>query len=343
MHKQIKENKLQFDMDSGWNNIMNHIRRGRGHLLAYFWNRFQWDFFHRFNIVPRFPLNVDIESSSRCNLKCEHCFRQYMDMHESDFMPMSLYRKIVDECAGYRLFTLKFSMRGEPTLHPEIVEMVDYAKKKGIKEVWVNTNGSLLTEKMAEGFIRAGLDCLTVSFDGLGKIYESVRIPLKYEETLSKIKMFAEVRKKLKAQKPIFKVQSIWSAIKNSPAEYLQIMGNIADKVSYNIDFDYENIHFVPDPDYICYRLWQRIAITSNGDVLKCPSDFEKEEILGNLKGKTIKRIWDTEQEKERQRHIAGERLKSAVCRKCHHGATVVKDTKAYSGKTQEVNEVLYK
>jgi len=321
MSKQIKENKLQFDMDNGWKNIKNHFRRGRGHMFAYLWNRFQWDYFHRMNIVPRFPLNVDIESSSRCNIKCEHCFRQYMDMHESDFMTMPLFKKIVDECARYNLFTLKFSMRGEPTLNPEIVEMVAYAKQNGIKEVWVNTNGGLLTEKMAEGFIKAGLDCLTVSFDGVGKIYERIRTPLKYEETLAKIKMFVDVRKKLKAAKPIFKVQSIWSAIKDNPEEYLNVVGNIVDKVSYNIDFDYENIHFVPDPNYICYRLWQRIAITSTGDVLKCPSDFKKQEVLGNVQERSIKEIWDAKQGEERKRHLEGRRLESVVCRECHHGS----------------------
>lgn len=340
--KKIKENKLQFDMDTGWQGIINHFRRGKGHQFTYFWNRFQWDYFHRFNIVPKFPLNVDIESSSRCNIKCGHCFRQYMDMHESDFMPFPLYKKIVDECAENKLFTLKFSMRGEPTLHPQIVEMVDYAKKKGIKEVWINTNGSLLTEKMAEGFIKAGLDCLTVSFDGLGKEYEKIRIPLKYEDTLGKVSMFSRVRKNLKAKKPIFKVQAIWSAIKNNPDQYLKVMNGIADKVSYNIDFDYENIHFVADPEYVCYRLWQRIAITSTGDVLKCPSDFEKEEILGNVCNKTIKEIWDARQGEERKRHLSGKRLDSGVCRKCHHGAKVIKEEKIYSGKPKEVNEVLY-
>lgn len=338
----IKQNKLQFDMDTGWQSVMNHFRRGKGHLISYFWNRFKWDYFHRFNIVPQFPLNVDVEASSRCNLKCEHCFRQYMDMHEYDFMPMELYRKIVDECAKYKLFTLKFSMRGEPTLHPDIVEMVDYAKKKGIKEVWVNTHGGQLNEKMVEGFIRANLDCLTVSFDGLGMMYESIRIPLKYEESLEKLKMFMEIRKKLKAKKPIVKVQTLWSAIKDNPEEYLNVMGNIVDKVSYNIDFDFKDIHFIPDPDYVCYRLWQRIAITSEGDFLKCPSDFEKDEILGNLNESSIKELWDTKQQQERQRHLSRKRLESAVCKKCHHGAKVEKNTKVYSDKPQKVNAVVY-
>lgn len=339
----IHQNKLQFDMETGWKNIQNHFRRGQGHLIAYFWNRFQWDYFHRMGIVPQFPLNVDIESSSTCNLKCDHCFRQYMDMHEKEFMEMDMYRKIIDECAKYKLFTLKFSMRGEPTLHPQIVEMVDYAKKKGIKEVWVNTHGGQLTEKMAEGLIKAGLDCLTISFDGLGEMYESIRIPLKYEENLDRIKMFMKVRDRLNSKKPIVKVQSLWSAIKSNPEEYLNVLGNIVDKVSYNLDFDYKDIHFEPDPKYVCYRLWQRIAITSRGDVLKCPSDFEKDEVLGNVSQTSIKELWDKQQEEERQKHLKGRRLESVACRKCHHGALVKSDDKVYAGEHHEVNAITYK
>ena len=338
----IKQNKLQFDMDTGWQSVMNHIGRGKGHIVSYLWNRFKWNYYHRMNIVPNFPLNVDIESSSKCNIKCDHCFRQYMDMHEYDFMPMETYRKVVDECAKNKLFTLKFSMRGEPTLHPNIVEMVEYAKNKGIKEVWINTHGGQLNEKMCEGFVKAKLDYLMISFDGIGEMYESIRIPLKYEKSLAKVKLIKNIRTKLKAKKPVLKVQSLWSAIKHNPDEYLNIMGNIVDKVSYNLDFDYDDIHFTPDPNYVCYRLWQRISITSRGDVLKCPSDFEKDEVLGNINNTTIKELWDTKQKEERDKHLNGRRLESIACMKCHHGALVKDDDKVYCGKQHDVNEITY-
>ena len=112
-----------------------------------------------------------------CQIKCTHCFRQYMDVQENDFMPLEMYKKIVKECGEHGLFTLKFSMRGEPLLHPDIVEMVSFAKRSGVKEVWINTNGGAITEKLARGIIGAGVDWITMSFDGLGANYEAVRVP----------------------------------------------------------------------------------------------------------------------------------------------------------------------
>jgi len=339
---QIAEQPHQFDMNTGWDYYRNHLQRGQGKMLSYLWNRFQWNYWHRMNMIPSFPLNVHIESSSQCNIKCDHCFRQYMDMKEDENMPMDMYKKIVDECAENNLFTLKFSMRGEPTVNPLIGDMVLYAKEKGIKEVWVNTHGGNLTEEMMEKFVRAKLDILMVSFDGLGEMYESIRTPIKYDKALAKLKMIMEVRKKMKSKRPQVKVQSLWSAIKANPDEYLEIMGNIVDKVAYNIDYDYTKVHFVPDPDFVCYRLWQQISITSQGDFLKCPSDFEKEEVLANINDTSIKEVWNTLQREERQKHLAMRRLESEVCEKCHHGATIVEKDKEAPTYQKEVNDIPY-
>jgi len=186
------ETSVQYTKESLKDFIRNHLRRGEGKLLSYIINRIQWTYYPKWRIVSRFPLNIDIEVSSICNLQCDHCFRQYMDMGESGLMPMEMYKKIIDECAYYNLFTLKFSMRGEHTLHPQLAEMVRYAKNKGIKEIWVNTHGGTLTKELCEDLIRSRTNWVTVSFDGLGKMYESIRKPLKYEESLEKLKMLRQ-------------------------------------------------------------------------------------------------------------------------------------------------------
>jgi radical SAM protein with 4Fe4S-binding SPASM domain len=139
--------------------------------------------------------------------------------------------------------------------------------------------------------------------------------------------MFREMRDKKGGSKPVLKVQTLWSAIKHNPDEYLDLMHSIVDKVSYNPDMNFKEISLVPDPDFCCPRLWQRIAITSEGDVLRCPSDFEKDNVLGNLQGRTIKSFWDKEMEDVREKHRTGRKDEDLVCRKCHHGAKkVLKD-----------------
>lgn len=313
------ETLVQFSCETGTEYWRNEFRRARGKIISYIWNRLQWKYFPR-KIVPSFPLNIDIEISSRCQILCEHCFRQYVDVGENDLMPLSLYKKIVAECGRYGLFTLKFSMRGEPLLHPDIVEMVRFAKEQGIKEVWINTNGGLITDALADGLMRAGVDWITMSFDGLGKMYESIRKPLRYEESLEKLRLLRRTRDRLNAN-TLLNVQSLWSAIKDNPHEYISLMKTIVDRVAYNPDMNFKEIILEPDDGFVCPRLWQRLCITSRGNYLKCPSDFQMEEILGTVDDYTVKEAWDRLQEVQRQLHLAGRKRESAVCNKCHHGA----------------------
>jgi len=329
------ETQVQFSCETRWEYIQNEWRRGKGKLLAYLANRYAWKTYPRKRKVAPFPLNVDIEVSSVCQLKCTHCFRQYMDIKENGFMPMDLYRSIVEECGQHGLFTLKFSMRGEPLLHPEIVEMVRLAKKSGVKEVWINTNGGAITEELARGLIGAGVDWITMSFDGLGANYEAVRIPLKYEDSLNKLKILRRVRDEMGAS-TLLNVQGIWSAIKDDPGAYIRQMKNIVDRVAYNPDMHFDHNTSVPDPAFVCPRLWHRLCITSTGNYLKCPSDFTMQEILGNARETGVKEAWDVLQEQQRNLHLSGRRLESSVCSVCHHGAMKKKVRVQLDGESRE-------
>lgn len=318
------ETKIQFTLNTEEQDKILEKKRGNNKEFAYEQFKFQWDMFPKIRKVPDFPLNIDIEASSSCDIRCDHCFRQYMDVGKQGLMDYDLYKKIVEECGKYKLFTLKFSMRGEPTLHPKIVDMVAYAKEKGIKEVWINTHGGNLSEELAKGFCEAKLDWLTISFDGLGKMYESIRKPLKYKESLERLKMMSKIRDQYYPEM-ILNVQTVWSAIKDNPQEYVDTMKPYVDRVAYNSDMNFKEIILVPDDDFICPRLWQRMAICSNGDILKCPSDFKKQEVMGNTNDISVKDAWDILQETQRQLHLKGYKKLSSVCQECHHGCKKVK------------------
>ncbi|MEW6263542.1 MAG: radical SAM/SPASM domain-containing protein [Thermodesulfobacteriota bacterium] len=317
------ETKVQSTFEKSSDFVRNEWRRARGKPLSYLWFKLRWNRWPAYRVVPKFPLNVDIEVSSACNLRCDHCFRQYMDVGENSLMPLDMFKTIARECGRYGLYTLKFSMRGEPTLHPQLPEMVAFAKENEIKEVWINTHGGNLTADLAERLMKAGPDWITVSFDGLGAMYESIRKPLKYEESLEKLKLLRRCRD-LFHPGCLINVQTLWSAIKDDPEAYHRTMTPLVDRISFNADMNFKEIMLVPDDDFVCPRLWQRIAITSRGHFLKCPSDFQMEEILGNVSQMTIKEAWDQRQHQQRLRHLAGRKSESTVCRKCHHGAKKV-------------------
>ena len=304
------------------------MKRGRGHLIPYLRNRIVWYYFPKWHKLTRFPAHVDIEISSVCQLNCPMCYTTtdyYKSKVKKVFLDFDLFKKVIDECQKYHLYSVRFSWRGEPLLHPRIIDMLKYAKDAGIKEVSFLTNGAALSPEMIDGLIKNRLDWITVSFDGLYDTYEYYRRPLKFEETIAKLKMLQQRKKELGIQKPVLKVQTVWPAIEKNPTEYYQYMSQIADEVAFNPlkDKDYfkefEIEHY--KDDYTCPRLWQRIFVSSSGNIGFCLSDVYEDCVIGNIKDMSLYDAWNSKAFQEiRQKHLEHKRFDYVICRRCQTG-----------------------
>src|SRR5260221_1172339 len=117
---------------------------------------------------PTLPEIVQIESTNICNAKCVFCPRD--DMHRRQgVMSLELFRKVVDECAELGITHVRVHNYGEPFLDHHLTEKIRYAKDKGITEVGIISNGSLLTEKIAHGDIDAGPVASNLAVDPCGQ------------------------------------------------------------------------------------------------------------------------------------------------------------------------------
>lgn len=66
------------------------------------------------------------------------------------FMPWDLWKKIVDECSQYEDVILTPSWKGEPMLHPQFQEFMDYAISRLDERIRLTTDGTLISEKNKE-------------------------------------------------------------------------------------------------------------------------------------------------------------------------------------------------
>lgn len=313
-------NPTQFDNASLWEKAKIHYRRGKGKFIPYLINRLQFNHLCKLHIKPKFPPHLDIEPTMLCNMKCPMCFQQHMPIPKEGYIDFELYKKIVDECGRNKLYSIRLCHRGEPLMHPRIIDMVRYAKDKGVREVFILTNTMLLDEKMIKGLYDAGLDWLQMSIDGTYDNYEKIRKPQKFEEVYAKVKLAHKIRKEQKRLRPILWIQSLWSAVKHNPREFIDIFKPYVDKIAFHVDFDYEH-RFKKDTDFICYRLWHRMMIMADGSVPMCNSDFLKEELVGNVKTQTVKEIWNGEKlERIRRLHLEKKRFGISCCAKCNWG-----------------------
>jgi MoaA/NifB/PqqE/SkfB family radical SAM enzyme len=88
---------------------------------------------------------------------------------------------------------------GKPLTRPQtLIEMVDYSKRVGIKEVCLNTNAILLTQNISKHLISVGLDKLLISIDGYRpSTYERIRKGGNYETLLENIDLLLQENKNI--------------------------------------------------------------------------------------------------------------------------------------------------
>lgn len=86
-----------------------------------------------------------IEVTSKCNLQCPLC---YADAGQGDFMSLDKIGAMMDffqDSESGQAEILQIS-GGEPTLHPDILQIIQMAKDKKFKYVMLNTNGIRFAE-----------------------------------------------------------------------------------------------------------------------------------------------------------------------------------------------------
>ena len=110
-----------------------------------------------------------------CNMGCREC--HYANSDKPGFnlnlvghMQPHLFRKFMDEIPGRPVVSFT---GGEPLLHPQIFELIEYAKDKGRVSTLV-TNGWFLEDKV-EGLCGTRLDLLSVSVDGPAETHNRIR------------------------------------------------------------------------------------------------------------------------------------------------------------------------
>lgn len=323
MIRNIPINKGNYDMDTKERLEQFEAKRAGGWEEEYKAYRENWRAYPQRQFVADYPILVDIELSSLCNLKCPMCYtitENFKKKVRTQLMDMKLFRKILDEIAG-KVTAVRLSLRGEATLHPDFVECIKYCKDSGIKEVSFLTNAAKLDREFFMQVAEAGADWITVSIDGIGKEYEDIRKPLKFDDTLAKIKDIYDIKKKNGWMRPVIKVQGIWPAIRENPSEYYDALAPYVDLVAFNPLIDYldNDEDIVYDEDFICPQPYQRLVIGSDGKALLCSNDEEGLYILGDANNEGIHDIWHGEMlDKVRELHKMGKFKDIEVCRKCY-------------------------
>jgi radical SAM protein with 4Fe4S-binding SPASM domain len=141
-----------------------------------------------------YPLYAKIEITQRCNLSCPKCYRTSL-VKELE-MNFDQFKEVIDKL-GSGLCEVWTHGFGEPLLHPQYLEMMEYVRDKGMI-FGVATNGSTsffndwnkVVEllKLKPTKVRFSVDAATP------KIFEEVRYPAKYNTVMQNIRNTVGIR-----------------------------------------------------------------------------------------------------------------------------------------------------
>jgi organic radical activating enzyme len=99
-----------------------------------------------------------LETTDKCNMYCLGCYRKEIAGHK----PLEELKEDIDFFAEWRNCYNISIAGGEPLLHPDIVEIVDYINRKGMKPL-ILSNGKALTRELLVDLKKVGL--LGVAFN----------------------------------------------------------------------------------------------------------------------------------------------------------------------------------
>lgn len=323
--KNIPINKGHFELDTNERILEFNSKMAAGWEDEYKVYRDKWIRLPKSREVAEWPLLVDLELASVCNLRCPMCYTitdSFKQKVKKGFMDFDLFKKIVDEIAG-NVFALRLSFRGEATLHPNFIDAIKYAKKAGIKEVSTLSNGGKLDIDFFKQCAEAGIDWITISIDGTDEEYNKIRRPLKFQDTLKKLKDIKEYKEKNNLIKPVIKVQGIWPAIRPNPTKYYETLAPVTDLVAYNplIDYLRKDSEIIYEENFACPQLYQRVVVGSDGKVMMCSNDEDGEIVIGDAYTQSIHEIWHSKElNRIRDIHNKQDGFKSLnVCKLCYY------------------------
>ncbi len=110
-----------------------------------------------------YPIYMEVSPSGSCNHRCTFCALDFMG-YQKRYLDAAVLIERLSEMGNLGLKSIMYGGEGEPLMHKQIAEIINYTKKSGI-DVALTTNAVLLSESLTEE-IFGSMDWMKVSIGG---------------------------------------------------------------------------------------------------------------------------------------------------------------------------------
>lgn len=290
------------------------------------------------------PVRVWIEPTNHCNFNCVMCPHKDVPNESRGYMSMDTFKEAIRQCSAFKP-SINLFLSGEPFLHPNLPEMIEYIHNHDMK-VRIETNGGISRPDVVE----AQPDVLSFSYDGYEpKVYSENHVGGNFYKTMENIKTMLAYKV---GDKPFVYLTAInLPNVKNTPKgikkEFMDSFEdtpidvfrtvephNFGGKVSPIGRYKDGFLKYKP-----CPLLWAGLVVRWNGDIVPCCMDFTGINKLGNITDMTLEEAWNSQKMQNfRKAHKESKQKPIPLCGSCTYPYTKTPITDMLNMLKEEIN-----
>ena len=280
--------------------------------------------------LPEEPHLHQIEPTNHCPYTCVMCPRHGKMTRELGFMELDLYRKVIDEVAGYSKETREKEIElfhfGESLLHPDLVEMIQHASAQELR-ICLSVNAPHLKPELSERILEASPYRIIISLDGYdAESYRRIRGKVAdFDLGVRHIQELAE-RHAAASSDTLLTVRMIELEENRGHGDDLRA---ILEPLNLTLDcrefFPWAEPEMADLGDFDAYPArmpcpfpWEYLVVQWNGSVVPCCRDYDGENALGHVRDQTLREIWHGDAHRAfRDQHRRQKFEGNDICRRC--------------------------
>lgn len=296
------------------------------------------------------PSSLLVEPTSVCNLRCPLCPTGEGTLgRPPGMMDLALYEQIIRECRPW-VSQINLSNYGEPLLHRDIVAMVRLAKGARMKVTVASNLHPLTTDEFADDLVRAGLDYIYISLDGVDQAsFADYRRGGDFEKACDAVRRLVSAKRRAGGATPFIELQYI---VMRHNEGHVEAFRRIADglgvdgialkPMSFNnadwddpgtleefrrryprdeafhlYDVDESRIRWRPARvKPVCLALWYTLTILWDGTIVPCCLDPRGELAIGRVQD-GILNAWHGERAVRLRESLRSKQGRPDLCVRC--------------------------
>lgn len=279
-----------------------------------------------FRTRGRFPLQVDVELNSQCNMRCSFCLHGSTKVAPAA-LPREAFDAVLSEAQRHGLCSMKFNYINEPLLVDGLAQYLLDARRHGVLSTFFATNGLRLTPDVAEDLIEARVSKVMISLDATTpETFEAVRGSKRLRFIEDNILNLLATRRRLGVDWPRVRVNFLRNALNAHEADdFIEKWTDVADAIGFQTEVAVPGVEAPLYRDeeeaepFRCAFPWKQVVVDSSGSILPCCTFSGRSLALGRVGEISIAEAWASMAALQ-DLHRDGRGKENDVCRHCITG-----------------------